>query len=201
MLRGAVLAPIAAALLVSSQAATAVVQLSPVATDGTLEAGYTVAHHYSGARCQRGSAMTGTAYRCFTPQSSGVYDPCWVTQSSSYVVCLGRPWKHGVVQLHVTGGYDDSDPFHHHGTPWGVRLTDGNHCLFEPGSVNSIGGRSLRYYCNHHVVLAGSFDRSHQQWRIRSYRNTTPHATDATYHYEGRARVATAWFGLSSRQD
>src|SRR3954470_21002723 len=143
------LAPLAAALLTASQSATSVVRVGPVNPDGTLRAGYSVTHSYGGAQCQRGSAMTGSAYRCFTPQSSGVYDPCWVTQTNAEVVCLGRPWKHGVVQLSVTGGYAATDSLRQSGTPWGVRLTDGNHCLFQPAHVNSINGRPLRYYCHH----------------------------------------------------
>ena len=190
-----------AASLVMATPVTAVVRVSPVNADGTLKSGYTVAHQYGGARCQRGSDMTGSAYRCFTPQSSGVYDPCWITETDDHVVCLGKPWKHGVVQLTVTGGYDDTDPFRHTSAPWGVRLTDGNHCLYVPDGVNSINGRPLRYYCRHLVALAGSFDRSRQQWRVRAYRDTTPHASHATYRYLGQAKVSTAWFGATSRQD
>lgn len=196
------LAGVTAAALLMPAASTAIVRVSPVDTDGALRPGYTVAHRYDGARCQRGSATTGTAYRCFTPRSpAGVYDPCWVTRTDAKVVCLTRPWKRRVVQLAVTGGYDDTDPFRRTATPWAVQLASGNHCLFQPGSVHSIGGRPLRYYCRHHVVLAGRFDRSRDRWRIRSYRDTTPHAADATYRWHGFAWVATAWFGLPSRQD
>ena len=182
--------------------ATAVLHVSPVDADGVLKPNYTIAHRYDGARCQRQSATTGTAYRCYTPQApGGVYDPCWVTQTDEHVVCMTRPWKHRVVQLTVTGGYDDTDPFRQTATPWGVLLDSGNHCLFQPGSVHSIDGRPLRYYCRHHIVLAGRFDRTHQQWRIRTYRDTTPNAANSTYVWHGFARVATAWFGAPSRQN
>ena len=201
MFRSGLATPLLAMLISTPAPATSVRHVSPVNADGTLKSTYSVAHHYDGARCQSGSAMTGSAYRCFTSRSSQVYDPCWVTQSSDQVVCLGRPWKHGVVKLDVTGGYDDTTPFSHPSAPWGVRLTDGNHCLFQPGSVNSVNGRPLRYYCHHNVVLVGSFDRSRQQWKIRSYRDLTPHASNSTYRYEGRAGVSTAWFGADSRQD
>jgi hypothetical protein len=196
------LAGLLAAVLITPSPPTAIVRVSPVDADGMLKPGYTVAHHYGDARCQRGSATTGSAYRCYTPQSSaGVYDPCWLTETDDNVVCMTRPWKHRVVGLAVTGGYDDTDPFRASAAPWGVQLASGNHCLFQPGSVHSINGRPLRYYCHHHLVLAGSFDRSHQQWRVRSYRDTTPHAADASYRWHGFARVATAWFGVQSRQD
>jgi len=190
---------LAAALL--AHPTTAVVHVSPLNAAGALKAGYSVAHRYDGARCQRGSATIGSAYRCFTPQSAaGVYDPCWVTQTTDKVGCMTQPWKHRVVRLGVTGGYD-ADPFAHVSTPWGVQLAGGNRCQFVPGSVHSIDGRPLRYYCHHHVVLAGSFDRSRRPWRVRAYVDVTPHAADATYRWHGLARVAKAWFGTPSRQD
>jgi hypothetical protein len=180
---------------------TAVTQVSPVTDSGALKPGYDVEHRYGGARCQSGSDTTGSAYRCFTPRSSaGVYDPCWVTASNDEVVCLTRPWLRRVVQLIVTGGYDDTDPMRPSAAPWGVQLTDGNRCLFQPGSVHAVNGRPVRYYCHHHVVLAGQFDRTHRQWQIRSYRNTTPKAADATYRWAGLAHVTTASFGAPSRQ-
>jgi hypothetical protein len=67
--------------------------------------------------------------------------------------------------------------------------------------VHSVNGRPVRYYCDRHIVLAGRFDRSHRQWRVRSYRDTTPHADDSTYVWQGFAHVATAWFGVPSKQD
>src|SRR3954471_7234703 len=79
-------------------------EVSPVDADGVLKPRYDIAHRYGGARCQRGSAMTGTAYRCHTSRSpQGVYDPCWVATSSDHVICLDVPWRrHEVTQLHVT---------------------------------------------------------------------------------------------------
>ena len=181
--------------------ATAVVRVSPVDSSGAVKPGYRVVHRYSGARCQSRSEMTGTAYRCYSAQApGGVYDPCWVGHDDTRVACLVKPWKHRVVQLTVTGGYDDTDPFRRQPAPWGVLLASGRHCLFVPGSTRSVNGRPVRYYCSRHVALAGRFDRSHPRWRIRSYRDTTPHAADSTYVWRGVARVATAWFGQPSRR-
>jgi hypothetical protein len=82
-----------------------------------------------------------------------------------------------------------------------VRLASGRHCLFQPASTHSINGRPVRYHCTKHVDLAGKFDRTRPQWRVRAYRDTTPHATDATYRSLGFARVTKAWFGKASRPD
>ena len=186
----------------AAAAATVIMHVSPVTDAGALKSGYTVEHHYSGARCQSGSSTIGAAYRCYTSQApDGVFDPCWVTQTTDTVVCLARPWARQVIQLAVTGGYDDTDPFTSARSPWGVQLADSNRCLFQPGSVNSVNGRSVRYYCHHNIVLAGQFDRSHQQWLIRSYRDVTPNAADATYRWYGCAHVATAAFGDPSRHN
>jgi hypothetical protein len=187
---------------VSASGATVIRQVSPVDADGALLPGYTIAHRYSGAGCQRGSALTGTAYRCATSRApQGVLDPCWVTQTSERVVCLDEPWRHRVVRLTVDGGYDSKAEFGHQPSPWGVRLASKQRCLLHPASVESVNGRPVRYYCTKRVVLAGRFDRSTRTWRIRAYRNTTPHAEQPTYRSLGRARVVTAWRGSPSRTD
>jgi hypothetical protein len=180
---------------------TVVRHVSPVDADGVLLDRYEVAHRYGDARCQRGSAMTGTAYRCFTAQSpQGIHDPCWVTTSSDHVICLDVPWrKHKVVQLHVTDGYDDVDGFGRQRRPWGLRVDIDRRCLLHPAAVESTHGFPVHYYCNKHVALAGPIDRSGARWRIRGYVNTTPHGVQSTYQSLGWLHVVTAWRGKQSR--
>src|SRR3954468_3273995 len=186
----------------AASAATEISHVSPVDAAGALSPGYTIAHRYRGARCQRGSAMTGTAYRCATSRApQGVLDPRWVTKSRERVVCLGEPWRHRVVRLTVDGGYDAKAQFGQQASPWGVQLASKRHCLLHPASVESVNGRPVRYYCTKHVVLAGRFDRSRNAWRVRAYRNTTPHGVQPTYRSLGRARIVTAWRGAPSRTD
>ena len=181
--------------------ATVVKKVSPVDADGALKSRYEVAHRYGGARCQSGSAMTGTAYRCFTSRSpQGVYDPCWVTSSTDRVICLDVPWrKHKVTELHVTSGYDDAEGFHRQRWPWGLRPEIHRRCLLHPAAVESAHGRPIHYYCNRHTALAGRLDRSGARWRIHAYRNTTPHAVQPTYKSLGWVRVVVAWYGDPSR--
>ena len=179
---------------------TVVKKVTPVDADGALKPAYVVKHRYPGARCQSGSNMTGTAYRCFTSQApDGVYDPCWVTDTGEHVICPGMPWKHKVVQLRVSDGFDNDDGFHKQKWPWGLRLTNDRHCLLSPAAVQFAGGRPIHYYCNKHVALAGHLDRSGARWRIHAYRNTTPHGIQPTYRSLGRLRVVVAWFGEPSR--
>jgi hypothetical protein len=192
-----------AALTTNADAAPATVvkKVSPVDADGVLKPRYEIDHRYGGARCQSGSAMTGTAYRCFTSHSpDGVYDPCWVTSSSDHVICLDVPWrKHRVTQLRVTSGYDDTDGFHRQRWPWGLRVDIHRRCLLHPAAVEYANGRPVHYYCNRHTALAGRLDRSGARWRIHAYRNTTPHGVQATYRSLGWVHVVTAWRGEPSR--
>jgi hypothetical protein len=186
-----------------STSPTVVKEVSPVDADGVLKPRYEVADRYGGARCQRGSALTGTAYRCHTSQSpQGVLDPCWVTTTSDYVICLDVPWrKHKVNRLHVTSGYDDADGFRHQRWPWGLRPAIHRRCLLHPSAVEYAGGRPIHYYCNKHTVLAGRLDRSGARWRMHAYRNTTPHSVQPTYMALGWVRIVTAWRGEPSRTD
>lgn len=200
---GLVFTPVATAAPVRVAAApTAMRHVSPVDSSGVLADGYHVGRHYGDARCQRGSAMTGSAYRCFTSRSpAGVYDPCWVTADAAQVLCLVRPWVRRAVQLHVTGGYDDTDGFGKQPRPWAARLSTGERCLLHPAAVESTHGQAIHYYCRHHVALAGAIDRRHPTWRVHAYRNTTPHGVTATYEALGRVAVATVWRGKPSRGD
>jgi hypothetical protein len=182
---------------------TVVRYVSPVDADGVLKRRYDVTRHYGDARCQSGSAMTGTAYRCYTSRSpQGVYDPCWVTSNSERVICLDVPWRrHKVTRLSVTSGYDDADGFHHQRWPWGLQVGHHRRCLLHPSAVEYAHGRPVHYYCNKHVALAGRLGRNGARWRMRAYRNTTPHGIQATYVAIGWVQVRTAWYGERSRTD
>jgi len=191
------------AAVTAASTPTVVRQVSPVDANGTLKPQYAITHRYDGARCQSGSTMTGTAYRCFTAQApQGVLDPCWVTETSTRVICLTVPWrKKNAIQLTVDDGYDDSDGFHHRARPWGLRVDLPRRCLLHPVAVENARGRAIHYYCNKHTALAGPLDRSGARWRIRAYRNTTPHAVQPTYKRIGWVHVITAWRGERSRMD
>lgn len=197
----AVIAVIAA--LAASSSPTVVQQVGPVDSAGVLKPGYEIRHRYGDARCQSGSALTGTAYRCSTARApQGVFDPCWVTDTSDRVICLTVPWRrHNAVELTVSGGYDDSDGFHHEPRPWGLRVDLPRRCLLHPAAVDYAQGHAVHYYCNKHTVLAGPLDRSGPRWRIRAYLNTTPHGLQATYQRIGWVHALTAWRGERSRTD
>src|SRR5690242_8328401 len=101
MTAGAGAAPVTApAARAVARPPTVVRSVSPVDAAGALKPRYDVKRHYDGARCQSGSAVTGTSYRCYTSRSpQGVYDPCWVTSTSARVICVDVPWRrHKVTQ-------------------------------------------------------------------------------------------------------
>lgn len=188
---------------VQTQAAAQVTidRVGPVDSTGALKPGYTVVHRFGDATCSRPSFETGNAYRCTTPQSAAnVYDPCWVSTTSTRVFCEPLPWSRHVVALRVTGGYDDGSPFASSRRPWGLRIERaGGLCLYDPGSVVAIHGRDALYTCRSRIVLAGSIAKRHRHWRIRAYRRVKHH--ENSYRSLGWQRVHTAWFGRRSNSD
>lgn len=205
MSRIVIVTGLAAALAVApvavprAAASTGVVAVSPVGDNGALRPGLHVTRQIGGATCQAGSMLTGTAYRCFTPRSrQSIFDPCWATSDADYVICQAKPWTHKVVRLHVTGGYEDSDGFHHVGKPWGVGLASGYPCLRDVAATTAIDGHPVTYSCRHRIVLTGTIDRGDSTWRARAYRYVGPR-THRHWRPLGRQRITTAWKGAPSR--
>jgi hypothetical protein len=182
----------------TTSAATVVRQESPVDSQGALRSGMKVAHHYGDATCQTGSTMTGTAYRCSTPQSrQSLYDPCWVSDHTDVVYCQAAPWQHDVVRLAVTGGFDDSAGFSHVARPWGVRLRSGRRCLPDVASVRSVGGHAISYTCPKRTVIVNRLDTSHATWRAHVYRSVGRRGHRRWKSF-GRQPITTAWRGVKS---
>jgi hypothetical protein len=192
------LSPVPAAASPAAAAAgtesTARVQVRPVDAAGQLRAGYHVTHRHGRAHCLLGAIAVGTAYRCFAGNDH-IYDPCWLQADAAHVVCLAAPWRHGVVRLHVTRGFDGrygSAPVR----PWALRLTDGTGCVRVQGAAGVVGGRGISYTCRDgETVLLGEADTSDDVWRIRT-------AADPTGGYDyaatGFRPVDTAYVGRRS---
>lgn len=173
-------------------APTQVRHVRPVTATGELRAGYTITHRHGGARCATGSETTGNAYRCF---ADFIYDPCWVTANTSFVICLERPYSHRVARLRVrkydnTGGLGSPSRL-----PWGVQVGLHRATLIE-GASGIVAGKRINYALKGlSVVLIGRVDKTHPIWRAREARRTNGH-----YRVIGWVDLRTAWVGLRSRK-
>ena len=194
------LAPVPGLAAAAPQAATAAggtatVRVRPVDAAGHLRPGYHVTHRHGRTHCLLGAIAVGTAYRCFAGNNH-IYDPCWVQAGGTHhVVCLRDPWRHGVVRLHVTRGFDGSygpAPVQ----PWALRLADGPRCVRVQGAAGVVDGRGISATClDGKTVLLGEPDTSGDVWRIRA-------AEDASGGYDytatGFQPVRTAYVGRPS---
>jgi hypothetical protein len=170
---------------------------SPVGSDGELRAGVTVGHHYGEATCQSGSAVTGTAYRCFTPRSpQSLYDPCWASDRTDVVYCQSAPWQRTVTRLRVTGGFDNSAGFPHVARPWALQLESGPRCLPDVAAVRSVNGHRISYYCTNRTVLVGGIRRA-ASWHAHTYRSVG-RAGHRRWKSLGWRPIRTAWRGVAS---
>ena len=150
---------------------TTTVHVRPVDAAGHLRPGYHVTHRHGRTHCLLGAIAVGTAYRCFSGNNH-IYDPCWVQAGGTdHVLCLRDPWRHGVVRLHVTRGFDGS-----YGTApvssWALRLAAGPRCVRVQGAAGVVGGRGISATClDGTTVLLGEADTSGDVWRIRAARD------------------------------
>jgi hypothetical protein len=169
---------------------TTVRQLTPLDSSGAVSAAFTVTAHFTGATCISGSPTTGSTYECTTPASSwGVYEACWVTAQTGYVVCLTAPWARTLTRLQVTGGFDDTSGLTRPARPWGVRLATGQRCLLDLDATSTTKGHANTYFCTKKTVLVGAVDRSHKVWRAQAYRRLDHGRIKSL----GRQPIALAW--------
>jgi hypothetical protein len=175
---------------------TAVRAVAPVDGAGNLAVGYAVTRNEGDGTCQPGSNMTGTAYRCSTPDApQGVLDPCWQTASATTMDCLTAPWLHGVVQLRVTGSAAGPG-FRNASLPWGMRIGPVR-CLRDPGAVSRINGRLLLYHCTRHRDLYAPLRDHGSDWTAHLY--LTDAHTRTGYRSLGWSAVDVAWYGVPTQ--
>src|SRR5947208_6558041 len=125
-----------------------------------------------------GSEVIGDfGYRC--GYGNFITDPCWRdgARETSFIVCAPDPWVRTVERVRVpqfmlrVGVTFGPAPNY----PWGIELTDGDHCTEAQGAHDSVHlphGKSLAvdYYCRSGIVLLRNLRRTRPLWRIGSAR-------------------------------
>lgn len=172
----------------SSVTATRVHRVRPVDDQFRLVPRYHVRYRRSGGSCWTESFLQPGAWRCMA--HSSVYDPCWRVGRTAYaVVCMLRPWRHGVVRIKLkqrptpqAGG---------RAALWGLRLANGSKCLLAGDMRETFQGRTVNYLCAHRWVLLGRPDRSSELWTMHTARGTSGH-----YRATGVRDLPGAWFPL-----
>ncbi len=162
------------ALAMPSQGAskTLVIVFSPWSA-GSLRDGFTVTQKASGS-CWTHSLVSdrGDAWRCF--EGSDILDPCFGSASQTLIVaCAQSPFSHRLVLLSLKKPLSDSQNattrwLQPKGEPWGLRLTNGDTCVFATGATDVVAGERMNYACAKDGWIIGAPDRSTAQWTARS---------------------------------
>jgi hypothetical protein len=170
-------------------ARTTVSLARPFDANGHLTSGLHVKEH-STADCgpYPQSTSNPSAYRCGADDNY-IYDPCF-SYDMSFMVCPGMPWSKEVVLLRLHHFVKDHRKVGMHGKaltrPWGLRLANGDKCLFLQGaSPGFVNGARVNYKCDHGNAI-GVPDRSGPLWTIQ-------YAKDAATQ-TSPVDVEQAWF-------
>jgi len=170
VVRGLALA-VAVALIVAASAdaaRTRVIHYTPYRADGAVRSGLRIVPD-SGS-CWTTSEIIGHAYRCFT--GNFIRDPCFENEfESNNVLCVGSPWNHAAVRIHLTKSLPNVD-FYVSSIPWAIQLFNGHRCVFLQGAAGVAHGYRTNYACGRSTnspVLYGS-PRRGRIWRIREAR-------------------------------
>jgi hypothetical protein len=177
-------------------AKTVKVWVSPVSATGNLASGYRIAGVVSGS-CEGGSDVVAfgaaSIVRCSTGHS--LFDPCWQETPRNRLssLCLQAPWFRNVVEIHEKASPSEGKGVASKDTrfPWGIELTDGKHCISDPGSPDRFHGSIVRYYCNSELRLLNWPNESNNEWQIRT---VIWDATTKSYKNSTVVRIKTAWF-------
>jgi hypothetical protein len=170
---------------------TSVDFVTPWTASGTLSAQEKVTSRVSGS-CWTGSLNVNEsdAWRCAS--GNAIYDPCFSSFSyeATDVACLISPWT-GVVLLRLTKPLPTSQrhPVSDKSEPspdWALELSDGDHCVLVSGTIDTLGGVLLPYYCSS-GALAGTLNMQSEPWTVEYYRS----GSDVLYD----VNVKVAWGG------
>lgn len=172
--------------------ATTVVKYTPWAS-GAVKHDLTVSDRARGT-CWGHSLVTDRddAWRCAEGNNGDVDDPCFSMGASRFVVaCARSPFERSVTLLSLKKQLtENDDPTTHwlepKGIPWGIRLTNGDECLFVWGATDAIEGERLNYVCLKAGWIIGGPDRSTAMWTARSVKWPSKRIT--------LVRIATAVF-------
>lgn len=157
-------------------------------SDGELASGHHVAATEKGSCWAESIAIEGE-YRCMV--GNLIYDPCFVKpRSASRVVgCVGTPWEAGAEVIDLT------KKLPHIGTPpknpatapvaWSLALSSGQHCVLGQGTLASINGQVMPYFCK--VGVAGEIDKAKEPW-------TTEYSKSASKGPLEPEVIWTAWY-------
>src|SRR5580704_16113213 len=149
---------------VSAATKTTGVVFQPWAS-GTLRSGFSVSSKSQGS-CFTRSLVSDRAdtWRCF--EGDDILDPCFAGSAhSDTVACAESPFSKTVVLLSLKKPLNGGDNattkwLQPKGMPWGLRLTNGDTCVFATGATDAVGDERLNYACAKTGWLIGTPDRS-----------------------------------------
>jgi hypothetical protein len=157
---------------------TQVVRWSPFDAHGAIKPTLRVENVAAVGHCEGGpsSEVVGNlGYRCGF--GNYVADPCWRdgARQTQYILCAVSPWATSIARIRVPhfmladGVTFGAVPVY----PWGIELTNGNHCILAQGAHSSLNGRGnkrvIDYYCGNNFVLLRDLRRG-RPWRIGAAR-------------------------------
>jgi hypothetical protein len=151
---------------------TSVTVFSPWSADG-LRAGFTVTQKASGS-CWTHSLLSdrADAWRCF--EGSDILDPCFArAPQTRTLACAASPFSHRLISLSLkkplTGDQNATTRWlQPKGEPWGLKLKNGDTCVFVTGATDAVEGERLNYACRKTGWIIGAPDRSAPIWTGRT---------------------------------
>jgi eukaryotic-like serine/threonine-protein kinase len=163
---------LALAMPANAASETTVTLFSPWSGRG-LRDGFTVSEKAQGS-CSTHSLVTdrADAWRCF--EGDDIIDPCFARALRALAVaCAQSPFSHRLVLLSLKkplSGNENATTrwLQPKGEPWGLRLTNGDTCVFATGATDAVRGERLNYACRRTGWIIGAPDRSTAIWSARS---------------------------------
>lgn len=155
---------------------TSIAVFTPWTAHG-LSRGLTVAAKAKGTCFAHSSSADRTdAWRCMA--GDDIYDPCFAPPTPrGAVACAQGPFARSVVLIAVNKPLDGKPTLLSHTRPprqpWGLRLANGDTCVFMTGATDVVAGQRLNYACTRSGWIIGHVDRSMSTWTVETVSSPT----------------------------
>lgn len=136
--------------------------------ENVLNSNLVVAQRYKGTCSTHSIANSARndAWRC--QASNMILDPCY--QDDNTLACVISPWSDKAAIIETDKPIIKIKRKVNYATqPWGLELSNGDHCTYLAGASILIDKKRVNYSCDRYKYVIGEIDKSSSVWKVHLF--------------------------------